>query len=275
MNIITGYLGEPHITSQEDRNVNRAIFGDAAVIADVGRKLAVQLTSATQLVVFDGVVIAQGCAAEVPAGTSESFTIRNGGQYQLRRDLLVATYRKESGTGVESMELRILTGTPATSNPSLPTYSSGQIVDGSRTRDFPLYEIQLDGLTVSNIVQIAPVMPNIGSVNDGVDQSLQEFVTMLGVRPKCYVWWSADELKTDITLMEDKEVFLFRTRTGNDFTQEVFDMQGDYESFGLGWHQLNGSVFLVGYSHWGLHISLFTTDGLTEAYHPLYLRRDA
>ena len=50
MNIITGYRGEPHITSQMDRDVNMGIFGGGAYIANVGEKLEPTIVSANQVV---------------------------------------------------------------------------------------------------------------------------------------------------------------------------------------------------------------------------------
>ena len=40
MNIITGYKAEPHITAQQDRNVNMGIFGAGTHIVNIGSKMA-------------------------------------------------------------------------------------------------------------------------------------------------------------------------------------------------------------------------------------------
>ena len=78
MKIITGYRGEPHITPQQDRNVNMGIFGTGAYIANLGNKLAATVVSANEITIADGLLVAEGCTAEVERGTSESMEIANG-----------------------------------------------------------------------------------------------------------------------------------------------------------------------------------------------------
>ena len=105
MKIITGYRGEPHITSQQDRNVNIGIFGSGTHIVNVGSKMAATIVSANEIVIADGLLVAEGCTAEIARGTSESIAVDNGSQGMLRKDLIVARYTKTSGTGVEDMQL--------------------------------------------------------------------------------------------------------------------------------------------------------------------------
>lgn len=157
MNIITGYRGEPHVTSQMYRDINRGIFGGGAYITDVGSKLAATIVSANEVRIADGLLIAEGCAAEVAYGTSESLTIANGAQGMLRKDLIVARYSKAPSTSVESMSLVVITGTPAASNPAAPEYSGGSIVAGDTTVDFPLYEVNLNGVAITSVTRVAAV----------------------------------------------------------------------------------------------------------------------
>ena len=71
MNIITGYVGEPHVTSQQERNTNIAIFGsDARIIGGVNSELEATVVSANLVEISDGMVVCEGCTAEVPRGTN-------------------------------------------------------------------------------------------------------------------------------------------------------------------------------------------------------------
>lgn len=157
MKIITGYRAEPHITAQQDRNVNMGIFGSGTYIVDMGSKLAATVVSANEITIANGLLIADGCAAEVPRGTSESMTIENGSQGMRRIDLIVARYTKDSSTAIEDMELAVITGTPAASNPAVPSYTTGSIEDGDTLAEFPLYRISIDGITIESVTRI----PNI------------------------------------------------------------------------------------------------------------------
>ena len=164
MNIILGYKNDPHITSQQLRDTNIGIFGSGAYILDVGSKMAATVISATKVDIADGQIVCEGCTAEIAHGTTESLTIANGTQGMLRKDLIVAQYTKNSGTGVENMGLAVKTGTPAASNPATPSYTTGSIADGDTLVEFPLYQVNLDGISITSVERLADVVSIIGSI---------------------------------------------------------------------------------------------------------------
>lgn len=172
MNIILGYKADPHVTAQQLRNTYIGIFGDGTHILDVGSNLAATVISATEVQIADGVMVAQGCTASIENGVSESLVIANGTQGMLRRDLIVAQYTKNSGTGVENMGLAVKTGTPAASNPATPSYTTGSIADGDTLVEFPLYQVNLDGISITSVERLADVV----SIKGNID-SLTERVT--------------------------------------------------------------------------------------------------
>ena len=158
MNIITGYRGEPHITGQQDRDINMSVFGSGLYILNIGEKLAATIISANEIQIADGLMIADGCAAEVARGTTESMAIENGAQGMRRIDLIVARYTRDAGTGVEDMQLAVITGTPAASSPAVPAYTSGSIETGDTLAEFPLYRVTLDGITIESVTRIPGIM---------------------------------------------------------------------------------------------------------------------
>ena len=159
MEIITGYRGEPHITAQQDRDVNIGIFGGGAMILKgVGSELAATVISANEVEIADGALVAEGCTAEIQYGTTESMTIENGEQGMLRVDLIVARYTKAAGTGVESMELAVIKGTSAASTPAVPEYNTGTIADGDSPVDFPIYKVNLDGISITSVDALVNVV---------------------------------------------------------------------------------------------------------------------
>lgn len=165
MKIITGYRAEPHITAQQDRNVNMGIFGSGTYIVDMGSKLAATVVSANEITIANGLLVAEGCTAEIERGTSESLEIANGSQGMLRTDLIVARYTKASGTGVEDMQLAVITGTPAASNPADPSYNTGSIASGDTLVDFPLYKVSLNGIAIESVTRI-PVIAGVAKTSD-------------------------------------------------------------------------------------------------------------
>lgn len=171
MNIITGYRGEPHITSQQKRNVNIGIFGvTPRIIKGVGSELAATIVSANAITIADGMVVCQGCTAEITRGTSESITIENGEQGMLRTDLIVVRYSKNSGTGVEDMQLAVIKGTPAASNPQMPAHTSGTIANGDVLAEFPLYAVNIDGISIDSVTLLMDKTSVVNWINTVLDK---------------------------------------------------------------------------------------------------------
>ncbi len=177
MNIITGYRAEPHVTSQQERDTNAAVFGTGTYIVNLGSKLAASIISANEIQIADGMVIAEGCSAVVDKGTSESLTIESGSQGMLRIDLIVARYSKNAGTGVEDMQLTVITGTPASSSPATPSYNTGSIANGDVLVDFPLYRVDIDGITIQNVTRLVDyVTISTKAYVDSVKTTLQNAI---------------------------------------------------------------------------------------------------
>ena len=186
MNIITGYKGEPHVTSQQLRDTNIGTFGDGTYILDVGSQMAATVISSNQIDIADGLLVAEGCTAEVTRGTTESMTIENGSQGMLRTDLIVARYTRAAGTAAEAMELAVIKGTPAASNPATPAYNTGLIADGDSPVDFPLYKVNINGISITSVERLADVVSINGKFDDvdaridGVEASISAIQTAMG-----------------------------------------------------------------------------------------------
>ena len=171
MNIITGYRGEAHITSQMDRDAYRGIFGPDCYIVNLGTTghLDATIVSANEIRIGAGMLVAQGCLAEIPHGTTESLTIQNGSQGKQRRDLIVARYTRNTGTGVEDMSLVVKTGTPAATSPAAPGYTTGVIANGATLVEFPLFDVRIDGLTITSVNKRPITIGTLQSIRTELD----------------------------------------------------------------------------------------------------------
>lgn len=166
MQIVTGYEGAPHVTSWQDRDLNQGIFGDGTYILNVGSKLAATIVSNNQINIADGAVMMQGCLGVIQKGTSDSVAIDNGAQGMQRRDLICAQYSKNGSTGVESMSLVVVKGTPSASSPADPSYTTGDIQNGASLVQEPLYRVNLNGLTVTSVEALVDEQRSMGDVNE-------------------------------------------------------------------------------------------------------------
>ena len=171
MVIITGYMDDPHVSSQQDRNTNIAIFGGGAkILKGIDSEMAATVISANEVQISDGMLVAEGCTACIERGTSDSLTIDNGAQGMQRIDLIVARYTRNAGTAVENMELAVIKGTPAASNPATPAYNTGLIADGDSPVDFPLYQVNLDGISITSVDALVDTMSIAGMIEDFADR---------------------------------------------------------------------------------------------------------
>lgn len=155
MNIVTGYTGTPHITSDQDRAANQGAIGTGSYILDVGLKMAAQIYNNTEIRIKDGVICHQGCIGVIEADTYDALTIASGTQGMKRTDLIIVRYAKDAETNVESLTPMVVKGTPAASNPATPSYTTGNIQNGDSPVDMPLYKVNINGTTISSVTQMA------------------------------------------------------------------------------------------------------------------------
>ena len=243
MNIITGYRAEPHITAQQDRDVNIGIFGASAkILKGVGSEMAATVVSANEVEIADGTLVAEGCTAEIQYGTTESMAIENGEQGKKRIDLIVARYTRDSGTAVENMELAVIKGTSAASNPAVPSYNTGTIADGDSPVDFPIYKVNLDGISITSVNAMVDVVNIPDLISDSISNALnsalkwklfggapnnnyvqgQTFVTVPASAKEVYVivyikWTTSDKVMVDFHIPIEPYAF----GTPENFAQHV------------------------------------------------------
>lgn len=182
MNIITGYRAEPHYSGQQMRDENIALYGSGTRILNVGSQMAATVVSANEITIADGLVVAEGCTAEIARGTTESITVENGEQGMLRKDLIVLRYTKDVSTNIEDMQLHIIKGTSTSANPVLPSYTSGSIADGDTLVDFPLYEVNINGITIQSVIPLATVSNTVvGTIDDAATRITAEETKNAGI----------------------------------------------------------------------------------------------
>ena len=169
MDIITGYLGEAHITAEQDRDINIGIVGDGSYVMPAGQRLAAEVSSNNEVRIRDGVIMHQGCAASIKKNTYDPVTIINGSQGMKRIDLIVARYERNVETGVETIDLVVLQGTPAEGSPETPEYTEGDIQSGDTVADMPLYEVQIDGLNITGVEKVFEEIESLKALNGNIN----------------------------------------------------------------------------------------------------------
>ena len=171
MEIITGYTGKPHVTSEQDRDVNIGVVGEGSYVLQTGMQLAAEVSSNNEIKIRDGVLMHQGCTASIKKNTYDSLIIINGSQGMKRIDLIVARYEKNQDNGTESLDLKVIQGTPAESNPAVPQYTEGDIQAGDYVADMPMYQVIIDGLNIAEVKKVFEVAPGIDALKKEIAES--------------------------------------------------------------------------------------------------------
>lgn len=148
--IVTGVTGSAHVTSADDRGFNCGIMGNGSYVLNVGNKFDYLAVSNNLIRIKDGEMLIQGCHARIEAGTTQDLSIDTGTSGKKRADLIVARYAFDSNTGYESVTLEVIKGT-AGNNYAEPEYNEGTIRTGSAIVDFPLYKVNINGLSIDSV----------------------------------------------------------------------------------------------------------------------------
>lgn len=165
MEIITGFTGAKHVRSEQDRDINIGTFGEESYVLQTGMKMEAEVSSNNEIKIRDGVIMHQGCAASIKKNTYDTVTIVNGSQGMKRIDLIVARYQRNQDDGKEFMRFMAIQGTPAESNPAVPSHITGDIQSGDAVADMPMYKIIIDGLNITEVQKVFSEAPNIAELN--------------------------------------------------------------------------------------------------------------
>ena len=150
LDIVTSYQGFNHITADQLADFQRGLLGDSCILP-VGSKMEVNIQTANQITVADGVVVYDGREIHIPYGTSENVAITSGTQGMLRNDIVCLQYNRDESSGVESVEFVTIAGTPAASDPQDPAYSNLDIRTGVFMSQKPFCRVRLNGTAIEGI----------------------------------------------------------------------------------------------------------------------------
>ena len=150
--LVDGKAGTAHISSEDKAIIHQAKFSKSDVVFDWGDAFKCSMSSSNRATIGTGCASIQGLDWHITA--SESVTISNGSQGMKRNDIICAHYHRDSSTGIETVELTVLKGTPNATTAADPTIPSGKILSGAVDAYMPLWRIPLDGITVGTPVRL-------------------------------------------------------------------------------------------------------------------------
>ncbi len=156
--LITGYWGEPHVTAENDRGINAAMFGTGRFVLPVGEQFKAEYIGNNTVRVYDGKLMDNGAAAGIPVGEYVDLLISNAGQGMKRNDLIVFQYAQDASTLIESGTFVVIQGEETTGTASDPALEQEDLLSGTATFDqFALWRVAVSGTTISAPVQVFDV----------------------------------------------------------------------------------------------------------------------
>ena len=168
MQLNTGDTGRA-VSPAADGSLYSKIFGSGCYVLSGGNELKAEIQSNNLIKIYDGDLIMQGRHSYIPASDSDNVTINNGSQGMNRKDLIVARYTKDS-TGVEDVTLQVVQGTATSGTATAPGYTDGDILKGATAKDFPLYEVSLTGINITEVKKLFKVL----GTNEDLDDKVTE-----------------------------------------------------------------------------------------------------
>lgn len=160
--LITGYWGEPHVTAENDRGINAAMFGTGRFVLPVGEQFQAEYIGNNTIRMYDGKLMDNGAAAGIPVGEYVDLLIANAGQGKKRNDLIVFQYSQDASTLIESGVFTVIQGTESSGTASDPALTQADLLSGEAAFDqMALWRVPVSGTTISAPVKLFSVSKDL------------------------------------------------------------------------------------------------------------------
>ena len=159
--LITGYWGEPHVTAENDRGFNAAVFGPGRFVLPVGEQLRAEYIGNNTVRIHDGKLMDGGAVGGIPAGKYIDLLIPEAGQGMNRNDLIVFQYSKDVSTLIETGSIVVVKGTETTGTAADPVLEQQDLLTDEATFDqMALYRVSVSGASISEPVRLFKIISN-------------------------------------------------------------------------------------------------------------------
>jgi len=146
LTINTAETETPHFYAENDAAIYQAILGNGNLLLNFGENFRIEVKSYNTIRVHSGLLSIQGHIGVIEIDDSQDLVLENGTSGVVRNDLLVARFQTTGNHGVDTFSLMVLKGN---SDGSTPSYYNQDLNDGGKTRDFPIAQVKMNGLSIS------------------------------------------------------------------------------------------------------------------------------
>lgn len=144
-----------HILAEDDAAIYGGLLGQDCVLP-LGQKLKATVISNNKVRIADGVVSVGGHIGRVISGDYEDMTIANGVSGKKRNDIIAARFIAGASGGTDTYKLVVIQGTAGTTA-SDPVTVKGDLYSGDKQRDYPLWRVKIEGLSIVKVEQMYKV----------------------------------------------------------------------------------------------------------------------
>lgn len=144
-----------HILAEDDAAIYGGLLGQDCVLP-LGQKLNATVISNNKVRIADGVVSVGGHIGRVISGDYEDMTIVNGVSGKKRNDIIAARFIAGASGGADTYKLVVVQGT-AGDTASDPVTVKGDLYSGDKQRDYPLWRVKIEGLSIVKVEQMYKV----------------------------------------------------------------------------------------------------------------------
>lgn len=164
-----------HILAEDDAALYAGIIGGDCVLP-VGSLLKATVQSNNKVRVSDGAVVVGGHVGRIIKGDYEDLTIANGASGVKRNDIIAARFIAGSDGGADSYSLVVIKGTAAATATD-PVVVKGDLYAGDKQRDYPLWRVKIEGLSIVKVEQ----MYEVGTTNKDLSNMFTELNSKITV----------------------------------------------------------------------------------------------
>lgn len=164
---------EPHIYAEDDAAIFQTIFGKDGV-STIGQQCEATVISNNKVRVADGVICVGGHFGRIPYGEYVDCEIQNGKTGVNRNDIIVAKFETTGTGGIDTFTCEVIQGT-AGSTAADPEITENDLYSGGTVREFPLYRVKLEGLSIVSVDKLFNIIPTNAELLEKVNQLNSDF----------------------------------------------------------------------------------------------------
>lgn len=170
LHLVTGYAGREHVTSADHGSFNIAFVGAGEYVFNRSDNFEATIIDNETVRIGSGDLLMQGRHIRQMENTQTTLTFDSGVSGLYRKDMIVAEYRKDAATMIESALFNVIKGTPALTEEEavLPAYTHGDITEeeSDRLNQMPLYEVDFEEDVITAVKPLFTMTKDYASALD-------------------------------------------------------------------------------------------------------------